>query len=284
MLIVDAQIHLWASPTGPAHHRRAPLGADEAIRMMDAAGVDRAVNCPAIWDPQANEIAIAAATRYPNRIATMGWFKLAPTGNGDALSQWKRQPGMLGLRFVIANSEQLSWLASGQLDWLWRAAERYDIPVGLAAPGGLPHIGKVAERHPQLRLLIDHMGAGHAGKVPDVFNHFPELMRLAVLPNVAVKATAAPGYATDPYPFRSVHGYLKTLFESFGPDRTFWGTDITRMPCSWRECVTMFAEELPWLTGRDKEMVMGRALCQWIGWPISDVGVQTANNQFARRH
>ena len=48
----------------------------------------------------------------------------------------------------------------------------------------------------------------------------------------------------------------------------FWGTDITRMPCSWRQCVTLFTEELPWLTGRDLELVMGRAFCDWIGWKL----------------
>ena len=46
----------------------------------------------------------------------------------------------------------------------------------------------------------------------------------------------------------------------------FWGTDITRMTCSYRECVTMFTEELPWLKGRDLELVMGQAVCDWIGW------------------
>jgi len=112
------------------------------------------------------------------------------------------------------------------------------------------------------------MGAGHAGKVPQVFDHFPDLLRLSTLTNIAVKATAAPGYATDSYPFRSVHPYLKQVFDAFGPHRMFWGTDITRMPCSWRECVTMFTEELPWLTGQDRELVMGRALCEWIGWSL----------------
>ena len=48
----------------------------------------------------------------------------------------------------------------------------------------------------------------------------------------------------------------------------FWGTDITRMPCSWRECVAMFTEELSWLTDADKELIMGRELCNWIGWDI----------------
>jgi hypothetical protein len=49
----------------------------------------------------------------------------------------------------------------------------------------------------------------------------------------------------------------------------FWGTDITRMPCSWRQRVTLFTEELPWLKGRDLGLVMGEAVCNWLGWRAS---------------
>ena len=38
------------------------------------------------------------------------------------------------------------------------------------------------------------------------------------------------------------------------------------MPCSWRQCVTLFTEELPWLKGRDLEQVMGGAVSDWLGW------------------
>ena len=65
--------------------------------------------------------------------------------------------------------------------------------------------------------------------------------------------------------WESVYAYNA---ETFGPQRSFWGTDITRMPCSWKQCVTMFTEEMPWLKGRDLELVMGRALCDWIGWKL----------------
>jgi len=92
------------------------------------------------------------------------------------------------------------------------------------------------------------------------------LVALAKLPNVAVKATGAPHYSTGPYPYRNLHDGLQRIFDAFGPHRLFWGTDITRMPCSYRQCVTFFTEELPWLKGRDLELVMGRALCAWIGW------------------
>src|SRR5207244_114685 len=75
-----------------------------------------------------------------------------------------------------------------------------------------------------------------------------------------------PGYCSGPYPFRSMHPYLRQIYDAFGPTRMFWGTDITKMPCSWRQCVTMFTEELPWLSEQDKELVMGQAVCAWWGW------------------
>jgi len=59
------------------------------------------------------------------------------------------------------------------------------------------------------------------------------------------------------------------VFDPFGSRRMFWGTDITRMTCSWRQCITLFTEELPWLTRQDLELVMGRAFCDWIGWDMA---------------
>jgi len=92
------------------------------------------------------------------------------------------------------------------------------------------------------------------------------LLPLSKLPNVAIKATGAPGYSTAAYPFSNIHDGLHRIFDAYGPSRFFWGTDITRMPCSYRQCVTMFTEELPWLKGRDLELVMGQGVKDWLGW------------------
>ena len=83
---------------------------------------------------------------------------------------------------------------------------------------------------------------------------------------MAVKATGAPGYSSEAYPFPKMQDYLRQIYDAFGPHRMFWGTDITKMRCSWRQCVTMFTEELPWLSEDDKRLVMGEALCAWWGW------------------
>ena len=58
MMIVDAQIHLWSKGIPSAHHRQTPFLQEEALAMMDAAGVDRAVVHPVMWDPDSNELAV----------------------------------------------------------------------------------------------------------------------------------------------------------------------------------------------------------------------------------
>lgn len=41
---------------------------------------------------------------------------------------------------------------------------------------------------------------------------------------------------------------------------------ITRIACTLRQYVSAMDESLPRLVGRDKELVMGGAVCDWIGW------------------
>jgi predicted TIM-barrel fold metal-dependent hydrolase len=270
MLIVDSQVHIWTTgiPTNPAHRQISSYTKDDLLQEMDDAGVDAAVIHPPGWDPNANEVAVEAARQHPNRLAILGNFPLDRLESRALVDGWKQRSGMLGFRFTFLQPHQRTWLTDGTVDWLWPAAERAGLPVGLAAATFLPLVGQVAERHPGLRLLVDHLGRTGGTTDAACFANLPELLALAKYPNVAVKASGAPSYSSEPYPYRNIHGYIRQIYDAFGPERMFWGTDITRMPCSWRQCVTMFTEEMPWLSEADKELVMGRALCRWIGWDL----------------
>jgi hypothetical protein len=129
----------------------------------------------------------------------------------------------------------------------------------------LPAVGRIADRQPGRRLLIDKVrgatdDAAHANQ--------PALMALAKYPNVAVKATGAPVTRSSPTSIATSTN-LSSRSMTHSPAADVLGADVTRMPCSWRQCVTMFTEELPWLEGRDLELVMSRAVCNWIGWRLS---------------
>ena len=271
MLIVDAQVHIWSGgkPTNANHRQVAAFTKDELLTEMDAAGVHAAlIHPPTSWDPGANELAVEAARQHPDRLAILGNFPLDRPESRSLVDGWKQRPGMLGLRFTFLQPHQKTWPTDGTIDWLWPTAERAGLPVALLAAGFLPKVAEVAQRHPRLKLVIDHLGRPSGTKDDAAWASLPEMLALAKHPNVAIKATGAPSYSSEAYPYRNVHDHLRRIYEAFGPQRMFWGTDITRMPCSWRQCVTMFTEELPWLNGRDLELVMGRAVCDWLGWNL----------------
>ena len=272
MLIVDSQIHLWQNGRMSAHHRQAPSYlVDEALVEMVSAGVDCAViHPPSALGEASNALAVEAVRNHPGKFCILGHFDLLSPDRESIVAHWRERPGMLGFRFTLNLPGQQAWWSDGSLDWFWKACEKADLRIGLLANGKhMAMLAKIAERHPGLKLHIDHIGRGGGGKgVADdaVFADLKDMLALAKLPNVAVKLSGAPSYSTQPYPYKNIHGYLQQIVEAFGPDRCFWGTDITRMPCSYRQCVTMFTEEMPWLKGRDLERVMGGAFVDWLGW------------------
>ena len=271
MRIVDAQVHIWAADTAdrpwPASgrsspHRSEPFSAADLLAEMDAAGVDRAVLVPPSWEGDRNDLALEACRQHPDRFAIMGRLDMDPA-NASALATWRTQPGMLGLRFTLR--PQHTWLTDGSGEWLWRGAEQHGLPIMLSCPGMLPIIDRIAERHPKLRLVIDHLALART-KDAAAFVDLPNLLAVAKRPNVAAKASALPCYSSDSYPYRNLHPYIRQVFDAFGPQRTFWGTDLTRLPCSYRQGISYFIE-LPFLSETDREWVMGRAICEWLGWP-----------------
>lgn len=271
MQIVDAQIHLWGTglPSNLSHRQVTHFTAEEAIPMMDEGGVNAAVIHPPGWDPGSTDMAFKAVRDYPGRFAIMGSVPLDQPQSRARIARWKQQPGMLGLRYTFLHDPARQWLADGTIDWLWTEAEKAGVPIAVLATDSLAELGRIAGRHPELRLTIDHLG-GRGGlttlKDHAAMTHMPRLVALAKYPNVAVKATGAPGYSSEPYPYPTMQTYLRQIFDAFGSQRMFWGTDITKMPCSWRQCATMFTEELAWLSEPDKRLVMGDALCAWWGW------------------
>jgi len=277
VLIVDSQVHIWAADTPerpwPRNRtvkaqRDVPLGKGELLREMDAAGVSRVVIVPPSWEGDRNDLALAAAQAHPDRFAVMGRIDPVAPESRRKIASWKQQPGMLGLRFVFHRSPLKELLTEGHTDWLWAEAEKHGVPVYVLVSHSMVHlIDRVAERYPRLKLVMDHSGLVD-GKDAVAFKEFDKLLAIAKRPNVATKVSCFPFFTADPYPFRKLHPYIRQAFDAFGPKRTFWGTDLSRLPCTYKQGVTLFTEELPWLKGQDLEWVMGRGVCEWLGWKI----------------
>jgi L-fuconolactonase len=58
------------------------------------------------------------------------------------------------------------------------------------------------------------------------------------------------------------------IVDAHGPRRVFWGTDLTRLSCSYRQAVTLFMEPLDFLSDEDEAWIMGRGIAECLGWPL----------------
>ena len=163
MLIVDSQIHIWQNGKMSPHHRQIPTySADDALAEMASAGVDCAVIHPpsALGEP-ANALAVEAVRKHPDKFCILGHFDLLSPDREKIVARWRERPGMLGFRFTFNQPHEKGWWTDGSLDWFWTACEKARLPVGLLASGGnIKVLGKIAERHPGLKLHIDHIGRG----------------------------------------------------------------------------------------------------------------------------
>jgi L-fuconolactonase len=278
MLIADAQVHIWGANTPqrpwPARHkphRDVPIGADELLREMDAAGVNRVVIVPPSWEGDRNDVALAAARKHPDRFAVMGRLDAEAPEARTAVASWRKQPGMLGLRFTFHRPGLHEPLTEGRIDWVWQETEKHGVPVMVLVAQANAHlIDRIAERHPRLKIVMDHLGLT-SGKDEEAFRDLDKVLALAKRPNVAAKASCLPFFTSDTYPYRRLHPYIRRVYDAFGPKRMFWGTDLSRLPCTYRQGITLFTEEIPWLTADDKEWIMGRGVCEWLGWKLERI-------------
>lgn len=275
MLTTDAQVHIWEVdrpdrpwPNRPSGPLQKPNGysAEEMLAEMEVAGVDRALLVPPTYVGEGNETALEVHQRYPTRFAIMGRFDIKRPDMREALTGWKDQPGMLGIRHTFFGQFR-EWLDAGEYEPFWTAAEESGVPVMCLTHGFPEALGPIAERHPGLRLIIDHFGAYLDRKGADAFAMMDRLLPLAEYPNILVKVTCAPSISAVPYPFQDLYPFLRQIYETFGARRLMWGADITRLSSTYTECLKHFQEGLDFVSQEDKEWILGKTVAVALNWP-----------------
>jgi L-fuconolactonase len=266
----DSPDRRWPPPAHghkPTPHRQEPISPAALLPHMQSAGVDRAVLVPPSWEGDRNDLVLDAVKTYPDRFRFAARHDLQDRSAAEWISSWRRQSGMLALQLTFQVPLFQKPLVEGEIEWLWSAAEQAGLPLTIYLPNALMFaIDRVAQAHPGLSIVINHFGLAGSRRDDDAFTDFGNLLALSKYPNVAVKASCLPFYSTQPYPFPNLHQYIRKAYDAFGPKRLFWGTDLSRLPCPYREAVTLFTEELHWLPPSDKEWIMGRGVCEWLGW------------------
>ena len=284
MFIVDTQVHIWKEETPDRPwipgarermrlngHREAAFTYQECIDLMDEAGVDRVLIVPPSWEGDRIDYALEACEAHPGRFGIMARVPQNKPVEGAALMrEFAQNPHVKGTRLTFHRPQDRNWMIDGTNDWYWPLAEELGLVTMVHAPIWKAELGQIADRHPGLKIIIDHMGI-MARCVDDAIGYWvSETADLYTHPNIYVKVSAIPGYSTQPFPNLNIAKYVREMVDKMGPERCFWGTDLTRLlehGLTYTDTIEQFTKHFPF-SEEELEWIMGRGISECLGWPI----------------
>jgi L-fuconolactonase len=165
--IVDAQIH-EPQPPKPVEDEYGKevsllVNVEIAREAMDSVGVDAAL----VFARQ--EYMDACVARYPDRFAGALTFDFMAPDLEDQVAGYRARPGMLAGRNLVGNARDATLrpeFNEGKFERLYAAAERHNLPLFFSTHGHAHVLASVAQAHPDLTMIVDHLGVSQSPVSP----------------------------------------------------------------------------------------------------------------------
>ncbi|WP_089939903.1 amidohydrolase family protein [Candidatus Entotheonella palauensis] len=232
---IDSQVHAYERnrPERPwSGFLQGPdeVTGDDMVAAMDAVGVDGAllVSPFSMYRYDAS-YALEVYAKYPGRFGLIKPFDPQSEAVADEVAEWAATPGVVGARIML--SAQPFEADDPGLSRILTAGAKAGIPVNIMCSGKLPLFRELARRHPDTRMVVDHVGLAQPFEPPappDPFGDLDNVISLAAYDNVAIKISGACTLSHQPFPYPDIWEPLNQVFEAFGFERCLWGTDWTR--------------------------------------------------------
>jgi L-fuconolactonase len=216
---------LGGSRSAWSTHR--PVDFEQLIAGMDAAGISKAaiVHSSTTYGYD-NTYVADAVSEMPDRFTGVFSVDVRAPDAVEAIHHWVRR-GLSGLRLFAVGSTvktDQSWIAGPDTYAAWEACLELGLPVAISMrQDGLPHLERVIERYPDVRIILDHLLHAPIDDGPPYPAAAP-LFAMARYPNVYLKLTSAiverthQGLSTPP-------AFFAPLLSAFGSERVAWGSN-----------------------------------------------------------
>lgn len=240
-----------------------PITPDFIFKAWDDAGVE--MGCGVQYNTTYftdNRYLLDVAGKYPQRIVPI--VILSPTdGETPAtLARMAKQNRIAGVRFAGTpdDSGHYAFLGTGA-DKAWQAANDLGLVVVLmplrdprfpdAVPRAMARIAEIADAHPNVRIVLDHIGFPEPmAEAP--FGFSPAHLALAKRRNVYYKYTTYLMHLLEPghVPLKP---FLDYAVRTFGADRMMWGSDVGNTDGIYADFVKMALDSAAGLSIADQK-------------------------------
>lgn len=234
--IIDAHQHIWE----PARARYDWLGPefkpiDRAMSFDDvrddlaACGVTHTVQVQSADNAEDTDLMVESAHVNPEVVGIVGYAPLErPDAVAETIAGWQSSPLMVGVRTLIHNLPDPDYLLRSEvgesLDLISRAGLTFDVVAVL--PRHLEIIPELAQRHPDLKLVIDHLAKPPIGAL-DGSGWWDAIVRASEHPTVYAKVSGLYSAVGDlgQWTTESIRPVFDHAVQAFSPQRLMYGGD-----------------------------------------------------------
>jgi L-fuconolactonase len=229
--MIDAHLHLWRlgrngfvwpGPDLPAIHRDFTI--EDARKVTKPAGVESVVLVQSQPSDADTDFLLELAEGEKFIRAVVGWADLLSPEAPARIAALARSRKLRGLRPMLQDLPD-GWITNPALDPAIEAMIEHGLAFdALVYTRHLPGLRRFAERHPSLRMVIDH-----AAK-PPIASGEKDAWRCAIaaladLPQVHCKLSGLLTEAGARRDEAALAPYVEHLLVRFGASRLIWGSD-----------------------------------------------------------
>lgn len=286
--IVDAHHHIW--DLAAAHYpwldpEAGPLfrsfEIDETALARQSRGIDAVILVQAADNDEDTAHLLSVARAQPDVVGVVAWTPLDdPEGTRRRLSKWADQHApVVGIRSLIHERRDTRWILSPAVEEGLRAISGAGLPLDYvtADHNALAHLPELTARHPDLAVIVDHLGKPPIGGDRDSFDDWRRLL-LAAARSPLVHAKLSGLYPADGPLDRwradDIRPFIDTAIEILGPSRLLMGSDwpIAELAGGYQRTWDALASAVAFLSEDERGDVMGGTADRVYALPGAGVG------------
>ena len=263
---LDAHQHFWALARGdygwltpglaPIYRDFLP---DDLSPILSKWNIDGTLLVQAAPTVAETRFMLELAHKTPFIKGVVGWIDFEAADAIDQLNQLAQDPYLLGIRPMIQDIPDVDWMLNPQFTPVFEAIIHHDLVFdALTLPQHLTALHQLAQRHPDMRIVIDH-GAKPLIAQGQIKEWAADMTALAALKNIRCKLSGLVTEAGTPWALRDLQPYVQHLLQAFGPRRLIWGSDwpVCTLAASYDTWMDTSEALLADLSAEDRAAIFG---------------------------
>ncbi len=231
--MIDAHQHFWRIgehectwPTADLTRIHRDFMPEDLAPLAQAAGVSGSV----LVQSQANDADTNFLLRLADKSnlikAVVGWVDLSSSNAVERIQFLAQHPKLRGLRPMLQNLPEDSWILQAQLAPAIAAMQACDLSFdALVSVRHLPYLRIFAKRHPKMPMVINHAAKPNIAATGEFVSWARGMVAMAELPQVCVKFSGLLTEASLTQGIDELRPYAVQLYHLFGAERLMWGSD-----------------------------------------------------------